>query len=42
MSAGEMKHFKLKVVDNVGVIVVDSPGAKVSQTVELKLKLLHF
>ncbi|KAJ8926697.1 hypothetical protein NQ314_020913 [Rhamnusium bicolor] len=28
MSAGATKHFKLKVVDNVGVIVVDSPGVK--------------
>ncbi|XP_018569181.1 trifunctional enzyme subunit alpha, mitochondrial [Anoplophora glabripennis] len=30
MSAGEMKHFKLKVVDNIGVIVVDSPGVRVN------------
>lgn len=30
MSAGEMKHFKLKIVDNIGVIVLDSPGVKVN------------
>lgn len=29
MSAGNFKHFKLKVVDNVGVITIDSPGVKV-------------
>ncbi|KAJ8951798.1 hypothetical protein NQ318_019771 [Aromia moschata] len=30
MSAVQSKHFKLKVVDNVGVIVIDSPGVKVA------------
>lgn len=30
MSVGNFKHFKLKVVDNVGVITIDSPGVKVS------------
>ncbi|KAJ8916200.1 hypothetical protein NQ315_016339 [Exocentrus adspersus] len=36
MSAGEMKHFKLKVVDNVGVVTIDSPGVKVnSMSVEV-------
>lgn len=30
MSAGDLKHFKLKVVDNIGVVVVDSPGVKVN------------
>lgn len=29
MSAANFKHFKLKVVDNVGVITIDSPGVKV-------------
>lgn len=29
MSEGHFKHFKLKVVDNVGVISIDSPGVKV-------------
>ncbi|XP_057666553.1 trifunctional enzyme subunit alpha, mitochondrial [Diorhabda carinulata] len=30
MSSAELKHFKLKVVDNVGVITIDSPGVKVN------------
>lgn len=30
MSSLELKHFKLKVVDNVGVITIDSPGVKVN------------
>nr|XP_023015630.1 trifunctional enzyme subunit alpha, mitochondrial [Leptinotarsa decemlineata] len=30
MSSVDLKHFKLKVVDNVGVITIDSPGVKVN------------
>ncbi|CAG9814329.1 unnamed protein product [Phaedon cochleariae] len=30
ISSVELKHFKLKVVDNVGVITIDSPGEKVN------------
>lgn len=29
----KFKHFKLKVVDNVGVITIDSPGVKVRSKV---------
>nr|CAI5826675.1 unnamed protein product [Callosobruchus analis] len=29
-SVGDSKHFKLKVVDNIGVITIDSPGVKVN------------
>lgn len=29
MSTEDFKHFKLKIVDNVGVITMDSPGVKV-------------
>ncbi|KAG5888460.1 hypothetical protein JTB14_017188 [Gonioctena quinquepunctata] len=28
VSSIDLKHFKLKVVDNVGVVTVDSPGVK--------------
>lgn len=30
MASHERKHTKLKVVDNIAVIVLDSPGVKVS------------
>ncbi|KAK9888809.1 hypothetical protein WA026_001032 [Henosepilachna vigintioctopunctata] len=30
MATKDMKHTKLKVVDNIGVIVIDSPGSKVN------------
>ncbi|CAH1962582.1 unnamed protein product [Acanthoscelides obtectus] len=29
-SVGDSKHFKLKVVDNIGIILIDSPGVKVN------------
>lgn len=38
MSSLELKHFKLKVVDNVGVITIDSPGVKVNSLNEEVLK----
>lgn len=29
LATQEQKHMKLKIIDNVGVIVIDSPNAKV-------------
>lgn len=33
MSTQERKHLKLRTVDNIGVIVLDSPGVKVKNII---------